>query len=93
MVGSQLRELGILSLEVVGQRLHQLEVFAHLHVGAVVEDLDRDGCPVSQRGPMHLGHRAGGERLVLERAEQLRDRTAQLRLHRRHRHPRCIGGH
>jgi hypothetical protein len=61
--GPQLRDLGILALEVGGDRGHQLEVFPGAGVSSVVNDLHGDVGPVLEDRPMDLGDRTGGERL------------------------------
>ena len=69
MCGQELRELAE-ELDVVGERRANVRPL-YLH---------DDRAPVAQRGRVRLAEARGGERLVLERLEQLADAAAELLL-------------
>ena len=88
--GSQLREPGILVLEVRRDGLHELEILEDTVLHAVVEHLHRHRRPVMQCRPVNLRDRPRRHRLRVERAVEIRHGGAQLAFNQRLRDTRWI---
>ncbi len=64
-----------------GAEAHHLEVALHALLDARAQHLDHHLAAVEQGGGVHLGHRGGGQRRVVEMLEDLVQRTRQAGLH------------